>query len=195
MVERSPSYKNITLTAVERGNSKWGLPVVRQLTFVQNTFSDIMPNANAEHGHGSTFLYTEEENAKEKEMDYSCSDSQSTIDVDGYPAIKEKDELVVSIVQHGSPAHGAGLVEGDIFYSVYGQKDPPLSLLFRIMRDSTGFVVKVKRMESSFERGFREKQTEYVSVALVEERISGEVFSVVMMALDDLKCTIIRRKI
>jgi hypothetical protein len=29
-------------------------------------------------------------------------------------------------------------------------------------------------MESSFERGFREKQTEYVSVALVEERISGE---------------------
>jgi len=104
----------------------------------------------------------------------SCSDSQSTIDVDGYPAIKEKDELVVSIVQHGSPAHGAGLVEGDIFYSVYGQKDPPLSLLFRIMRDSTGFVVKVKRMESSFERGFREKQTEYVSVALVEERISGE---------------------
>eukprot|EP00979_Chaetoceros_neogracilis_P015889 scaffold6641_cov270-Chaetoceros_neogracile.AAC.10 len=173
-LDRSPSYINVTLTPVFSGENccKWGFIVARQLTFVQNTFSDIMPNANTEHGHGSTFLYTEEENAKEKEMD-SCSDSQSTIDVDGYPAIKEKDELVVSIVQHGSPAHGAGLVEGDICYSVYGQKDPPMSLLFRIMRDSTGFVVKVKRMESSFERGFREKQTEYVSVALVEERISG----------------------
>eukprot|EP00979_Chaetoceros_neogracilis_P001513 scaffold260_cov274-Chaetoceros_neogracile.AAC.3 len=42
------------------------------------------------------------------------------------------------------------------------------------MRDSARFVVKVKRMESSFERGFREKHTEYVPVALVEERISGE---------------------
>jgi hypothetical protein len=137
----------------------------------------IMLNANVEHGHGSTLLYKEEEIVKEREMD-SCSDSQSIIDVNGYPATKEKDELVVSIVQHGSPAHDAGLVEGDIINSVYGQKngpkDPTLSLLFGIMRDSARFVVKVKRMESSFERGFREKQTEYVPVALVEERISGE---------------------
>jgi hypothetical protein len=137
----------------------------------------IMLNANVEHGHGSTLLYKEEEIVKEREMD-SCSDSQSIIDVNGYPATKEKDELVVSIVQHGSPAHDAGLVEGDIINSVYGQKngqkDPTLSLLFGIMRDSARFVVKVKRMESSFERGFREKHTEYVPVALVEERISGE---------------------
>jgi hypothetical protein len=174
VVERSPSYKNITLTAVETENSKWGFTVVRQLTFVQNTFSDIMPNTNLEHGHESTLLYEEEEKVKAKKMD-SCSDSQSTIVVNGYPATKEKDELVVSIVQHGFPAHDAGLVEGDIIDSVYGQKDPTLSLLFGIMRDSTSFVVKVKRMEScSFERGFKEKETEYVPVALVEERISGE---------------------
>jgi hypothetical protein len=32
----------------------------------------------------------------------------------------------------------------------------------------------VKRMESSFERGFREKETEYMPVAVVQERISGE---------------------
>ena len=97
MVERSPSYKNITLTAVETENSKWGFTVVRQLTFVQNTFSDIMPNTNLEHGHESTLLYEEEEKVKAKKMD-SCSDSQSTIVVNGYPATKEKDELVVSIV-------------------------------------------------------------------------------------------------
>jgi hypothetical protein len=174
MLERSPSYINITLTAIERGNSKWGFTVVRQLTFVQNTFSDIMPDANVEHGHESTSLYEEEERVKATKMD-SCSDSQSTIVVNGYPATKEKDELVVSIVRHGSPAHDAGLAVGDIVDSVYGQKDPTLSLLFGIMRDSTSFVVKVKRMEScSFERGFREKHTEHVPVALVEERISGD---------------------
>jgi len=183
MLKRSPSYITVTLTTVEIDNRlksgdnccKWGFIVARQLTFVQNTFSDIMPNANVEHGHGSTSLCKEEENVKVKEEDMdSCSDSQSTIDVNGYPATKKKDELVVSIVQHGSPAHDAGLVEGDIIDSVYGQNDPTLSLLFGIMRDSTRFVVKVKRMESSFERGFREKQTECVPAALVEERISGE---------------------
>jgi hypothetical protein len=42
------------------------------------------------------------------------------------------------------------------------------------MTDSTRFVVKVKRMESPFERGYREKQTEHVPVALAGERISGE---------------------
>jgi len=181
VVEKSPSYINITLTTVESDNIlkvgenylKWGFVVVRQLTFVQNTFSDVMPNAYVEHGHGSTLLYKEEEIVKE--MD-SCSDTQSNIAVNGYPATKEMDELVVSIVQHGSPAHYAGLVEGDIVDSVYGQKDPTLSLLFGIMRDSTRFVVKVKRMESSFERGFREKETEYVPVAVVSERILGESF-------------------
>ena len=171
-----PSYINIILTAVERGNSKWGFIVARQLTlFVKNIFSDIMPDANVEHGHGSTLLYKEDEKVKEKKID-CCSDCQSTIDVNGYPVTKEKDELVVSIVQHGSPAHDAGLVVGDIIDTVYGQKDPTLSLLSGIMTDSTRFVVKVKRMESPFERGFREKQTEYVPVALAGERISGESF-------------------
>ena len=53
-------------------------------------------------------------------------------------------------------------------------KDPPLILLFGIMRDSTRCVVKVERMESPFERGFREKETEYAPIAMVQERISGE---------------------
>jgi hypothetical protein len=150
-LKKSPSYIIVTLTTVEIDNTlksgdnccKWGFIVARQLTFVQNTFSDIMPNANVEHGHGSTLVCKEEKNVKvkEEEMD-SCSDSQSTIDVNGYPATKKKDELVVSIVQHGSPAHDAGLVEGDIIDSVYGQKDPTLSLLFGIMRDSTRFVAR-----------------------------------------------------
>jgi hypothetical protein len=186
VVERSPSYINVTLTTVESDNRlnfgenylKWGFVVVRQLTFAQNTISDIMPNVYVEHGHGSTFLYKEEEIVKEEKMD-SCSDSQSTIVVNEFPATKEKDGqkkdgLVVSIVQHGSPAHDAGLTVGDIVDSVYGQKDPTLSLLFGIMRDSTRFVVKVKRMESLFERCFREKETEYVPVAMVSERILGE---------------------
>jgi hypothetical protein len=42
------------------------------------------------------------------------------------------------------------------------------------MRDSTRCVVKVERMESPFERGFREKETEYAPIAMVQERISGE---------------------
>ena len=97
----------------------WGFNVVRQSTFVQNTFSDITPNANVEHGHGSTLVYKEK--VKEKEMD-SCSDSQSTIVVNGYPATKEKDELVVSIVQYGSPARDPGRVEGDIVDSVIDRR-------------------------------------------------------------------------
>jgi hypothetical protein len=129
VVKKSPSYINITLTTVEPDNGlksgenclNWGFNVVRQLTFVQNTFSDIMPNANVEHGHGSTLVYKEKVKEKEKEID-SCSDSQSTIVVNGYPATKEKDELVVSIVQHGSPARDPGRVEGDIFDSVMDRR-------------------------------------------------------------------------
>jgi len=80
-----------------------------------------MPDANVEHGHESTSLYEEEERVKATKMD-SCSDSQSTIVVNGYPATKEKDELVVSIVQHGSPARDPGRVEGDIFDSVMDRR-------------------------------------------------------------------------
>ena len=202
MVEKSPSYINVTLSTtatatatfaatVRAGNDtdssatasapgvqqqqtkrnklrreweetclKWGFVVLRQLTFVQNTFLDIMPSANSERGHAAAVPSLSFKKEEEEEGKYPSSDlkSQSTIVVNGCPATKEKDELIVSCIQHGSPAHEGGMMKGDIIDSVYGMKDPTLSLLFGIMRDSARFVVKIKRMESSFERDFREEK-------------------------------------
>ena len=193
MVERSPSYIDVTLSIETETNPgtgtrkeqqgailintstsiqmtkrdkirreweetclKWGFVVVRQLTYIQKTCADIMPEGDADRDINHKPIKQEE--AEAKQSSESQSQSQSTIIVNGYPATKEKDELLVSMVQPRSTADVAGLVKGDAIHSVYGMKDPTLSLLFGIMRDSTKFVVKVERMESHLEREMREKQ-------------------------------------
>jgi hypothetical protein len=129
---------------------KWGFVVVRQLTYVQNTFSDILPtktNPESPRILGS---------AKKEEIGNNVSGL--SIIVNGQVALQEKDEIIVTHVIPNSPAHEAGMVEADVIHAVYGMKDPTLSLLFGIMRDSSRFILTVKRMESSFDRSFRGKK-------------------------------------
>lgn len=133
---------------------KWGFIVVRQLTFVHNTYSDILqpkPEGGTSMALGTT-------QGREEEMNNNNNNvNGSSIIVNGHVALKEKDEIVVTYVIPNSPAYEAGMVQGDVIHAVYGMKDPTLSLLFGIMRDSARFVLTVKRMESGFERSFREK--------------------------------------
>jgi len=148
---------------------KWGFVVVRQLTYIQKTCADILPGGG-DADRDPIKQEDEKESSQSQSVPRSQSQAQaqaqSTIIVNGYPATKQKDELLVSTVQPRSTADEAGLVKGDVIHSVYGMKDPTLSLLFGIMRDSTKFLVKVERMESSLEREMREKQMDWSDVGV-----------------------------
>ena len=117
---------------------KWGFVVVRQLTYVQKTFSDVM-NVPDDSSTNAT----------------SNDTRSSKIIINGCEALKDKDELVISKLIRPSPAHSAGVQEDDIIHAVYGMKDPNLSLLFGIMRDSMTFQLSIRRMETPYERTLR----------------------------------------
>lgn len=120
---------------------KWGLVVVRQLTYIQNTFSDIVQESDP--GNQDT-----------KANIIRTGESDKLI-INGIEASKEKDELVISRIMQPSYAHSAGIHEGDVIDAVYGMKSPNLGLLFGIMRDSLTFQLTVKRMETKYERDVR----------------------------------------
>ncbi len=116
---------------------KWGFVVVRQITYIQNTFSDISQ-------HGSDFSVVK-----------GGESGSDKLIIDGREVSKNKDELIISKVILASCADSVGLREGDVIDAVYGMKSPNLGLLFGIMRDSSTFQLTIRRMETKFERDHR----------------------------------------
>ncbi len=147
---------------------KWGMNIVRELVYVQNSILEENDNASSAR---SGFCMNEESNtthnsdrrsnANEKEPNKNQNASKHPLDtiiVDGCEAFRVKDQLVITDfidsgageTQHqhcktiatskaSSVAQKAGLRPGDIIHAVYGMKNPKLGLLFGIMRDSITF--------------------------------------------------------
>lgn len=126
----------------EQTCAKWGFIVERNITYVKpltGVLCDDIP---------TSFMLKQE----------STIDESADVRIQSQECKKLKDELVISKVidEHDGQMNGSeDLMEGDIIYSIYGMQDPPLSLLYGIMRDSNSFQMTVKRMESDIERRYR----------------------------------------
>lgn len=139
----SSSKRELLRMQWEETCMKWGLVVRRELTYVQDLYADIAPESKHEQNLVA--------------VNNSSNEDSERIKINGYDAIKKKDELIISTIYESSYAHSAGICEGDVVSAVYGMKDPNLGLLFGIMRDSMTFQLTVKRMETEYQRDIRVK--------------------------------------
>lgn len=99
---------------------KWGMVISRDILYTQDCFLEDDINVGTE-------------NVQEKPKQISNQG-------EGQPRPKMiGSNLVISRLDSGSPAAVAGLVRGDVIYSIYGMKDPCPNLLFGIMSNSTTF--------------------------------------------------------
>lgn len=133
---------------------KWGMIVVRELVYIQNTILDddlmlssdtrsdaSLDNTEKQNQNGSNILGIQQNSPS------PFQNKDNIIIIDGCEAKKVRDQLVVSeVIQRPddvntsfTAAQNAGIQPGDIIHAIYGMKNPKLALLFGIMRDSVTF--------------------------------------------------------
>ncbi len=139
---------------------KWGITIVREMVFLQNSVFLEDDDSDEENGDGDYGMGNEEgkENRDGSRIDMSnncgnentaarigrnptrkkLSSPSPSIIIDGCEATKVKDQLVVSdIIQ--AQSKNFDIRPGDIIHAIYGMTNPKLGLLFGIMRDSSTF--------------------------------------------------------